>query len=235
MQPYFFPYVGYFQLIAQSDLFVFHDDVQYLKGGWINRNRVLRNGGPCWITLPVRKAAHYLPINQRFYHLEPAVTGRVLRRIDAAYRKAPRFAAIYPLIEDIVKFTAPNVATFNVNLIEALAVHLGIRTRFVSSSALDKDDQLTGQERVIDICRRLGASWYLNPIGGTHLYQRDRFAEAGIELRFLQPTVPPYPQFGQTPVPDLSIIDALMFNNDKAIDALLRAFQLVEGELSEAP
>jgi hypothetical protein len=118
MQPYFFPYIGYFQLIAQSDVFVFYDDVQYIKGGWVNRNRILRNGEPCWLTLPVRKEAFRLAINQRSYELERATVGRVLRRIAAAYLKAPRFEVIFPCVEELVNFGDANVAAFNMNLIE---------------------------------------------------------------------------------------------------------------------
>jgi WbqC-like protein family len=83
MQPYFFPYIGYFQLAACSDIFVFHDDVQYIKGGWVNRNRILRDGQPRWLTLPVRKGASRLTIQQRQYQLDEPVTARVLRRVEA--------------------------------------------------------------------------------------------------------------------------------------------------------
>ena len=226
MQPYFFPYIGYFQLMSQSDVFVFHDDVQYIKGGWINRNRILRNGAPAWLTLPVRQAASDLAINRRHYRLEPAEVAGVLRRLAAAYRKAPLFAAMFPLVAELMNFGDANVAAFNVNLLERLAARLAIRSRFVLSSAMAKDDGLTGQERVIDICRRLGATHYVNPTGGTRLYQPDRFAAAGIELRFLESTAPAYAQFGQAPVADLSIIDILMFNSDEATARLLPQYRL---------
>jgi hypothetical protein len=233
MQPYFFPYIGYFQLIFQSEIFVVHDDVQYIKGGWVNRNRILRNGEPCWVTLPVRKGSSRLVINQRYYQLERTDVMRVLRRIEAAYRKAPHFDATFPLIEELLNFGNANVAAFNVNLIERIAARLAIRTRFVLSSAMVKNDVLAGQERVIDMCRRLGATHYVNPIGGVRLYRPDRFAAAGIELSFLQTVASPYPQFGQTPVPDLSIIDILMFNSDQSVARLLRKYRLQPHQLRE--
>src|ERR1700676_2987667 len=161
MQPYFFPYIGYFQLIFHSDIFVLSDDVQYIKLGWVNRNRILRNGKPCWVTLPVRKGSSHLAINQRYYQLERTDVVRVLRRVEAAYRRAPGFDATFPLIEELLNFSDANVTTFNVNLIERIAARLSIGTRFVLSSAMVKDGSLTGQERVVDMCRRLGATHYV--------------------------------------------------------------------------
>ncbi len=235
MQPYFFPYIGYFQLMFQSDIFVFHDDVQFIKGGWVNRNRILRNGEPRWLTLPVRKAASQLAINRRYYQLEQANVERLSRRIEAAYRKAPCFAAIFPVVEELLKFGDANVAAFNVNLIERIAARLAIRTRFVRSSEMEKDDRLTGQERVIDICRCLGATHYVNPIGGVRLYQSDRFAVADIKLSFLKPAVSAYPQFGQAPVPDLSVIDILMFNSAESVARLLSKYRLQPHALEASP
>ena len=226
MQPYFFPYIGYFQLMFQSDISVFHDDVQYINGGWVNRNRILRNGLPCWLTLPVRNASSHLAINQRYYRLDPTDVVRVLRRLAGAYQKAPQFAAVFPVVEELMNFDDKNVAVFNVNLLERLARRLAIRTQFVSSSTMIKNESLTGQERVIDICRRLGATRYVNPIGGARLYQPDRFAAAGVELNFLEPVTPAYPQLGQLPVADLSIIDILMFNSGQSASRLLPLYRL---------
>ena len=226
MQPYFFPYLGYFQLILKSDVFVFLDDVQYIKRRWINRNRILLDGAPHWLTLPVREGGSELAINQRYYRLDRAIINKTLRRIEAAYRKAPRFAAIFPLLEDALRFDDANVAAFNANLIGRLATQLGIATPLERSSEIVEDVRLAGQERIIEICRCLGATDYLNPIGGAGLYRAGRFAEAGLGLRLLQPRIPAYPQFGVPPVPDLSVIDALMFNSDDALAHLLRSCRI---------
>ena len=227
MQPYFFPYLGYFQLMAACDVFVLHDDVQYIKGGWVNRNRILRNGGASWLTMPVCQGASHLAINRRFYQLEQPIVARLLRRLEAAYRRAIRFDAIFPFIAELLAFGAPNVALFNANLLQQIALRLGIGTRLVSSSALDKTANLTGVDRVLDICRRLGATRYVNPIGGTRLYAAERFAADGVTLRFLQPELPDYPQFGQPFVANLSIIDALMFNDDLVLDRLMGSYRLM--------
>ena len=186
MQPYFFPYIGYFQLMHNSDVFVFHDDAQYMKGGWVNRNRILVNGAPSWITLPLLKGSHRLNINHRKYQLEKPVVNRILRRIAAAYRDAPYFHPIMPILRDIMGFADPNVAMFNANLVQRISGHLGLTTRIVLSSALAKDNDLSGEARVINICRALGATHYVNPIGGTKLYAIENFTRYGIALSFLE-------------------------------------------------
>ena len=234
MQPYFFPYIGYFQLMAHSDVFVFHDDVQHIKSGWVNRNRILRNGMPCWLTFPVRAAPSNLPIDRRYYQHEPAVVARLLRRIAGAYRKAPCFSTTFPLIEQLLHFHETNVATFNVNALVRLADLLGIQTPFVRASYVEKDPSLTGEARVIEICQRLGAHRYVNPIGGTRLYSAQRFAEAGITLSFLYPALPTYPQFGQPSIPDLSIIDVLMFNDARTVAQLLPACRILSASEAKA-
>jgi hypothetical protein len=228
MQPYFFPYLGYFQLIAHSDVFVIHDDAQYIKGGWINRNRILTEGRASWLTLPVSRGAHDAAINGRRYQLDPSIVDRLLRRIDAAYATATTFKRTSMLVHEIMTCADSNVATFNARLLQRIAGHLAIPTRFVFSSQIAKDARLTGQERVIDLCARLGATQYVNSVGGSRLYQADRFAASGIELSFFESTVSPYKQFGQTFVPSLSIIDTLMFNSDQAMAGLLKQYRRIE-------
>lgn len=229
MQPYFFAYIGYFQLIAQCDIFVFHDDVQYMKGGWVNRNRILQNGSASWITFPVQRGAHDLAINRRTFQLIPDTKCKLLRQIHASYAQAPRFPEVFPFVEEIVACPCSNVADFNINLIKRICDRLGLRTRFVIASQLVPDNQLTGQARVIDLCLRLGATRYVNPVGGLALYQASRFAACGLELAFLKSIESPYPQFSGRPfVPFLSIIDVLMFNSDLDIAAQLARFQLLQ-------
>jgi len=146
-----------------------------------------------------------------------------------SYSKAPRFSAVFPLVEKLIKLANANVADFNDNLIERITAELGGRPKFIRSSELDKQSRLAGQERVVHICQRLGATHYVNPIGGTRLYDADRFARAGIGLSFLEPAEITYPQFGDPPVPNLSIIDVLMFNDAERVARMLKQYQLKPG------
>jgi len=227
MQPYFFPYIGYFQLIKACDVFVLHDEVQYIKGGWINRNRILKDGKTGWITFPVLRAVHERAINERYYKSDAGTRNRLLRRIEAVYRVAPRFSKIYPLIEEIMSFSDSNVAAFNVQLIDQVAAHLNIRTPLLLSSNLSKNNSLAGQDRVVDICRRLGATRYINLIGGRNLYSPDRFSCEGIDLSFLEPAVLGLTRSGAGSSTPLSIIDDLMNTDGASLPQLLKEYRVI--------
>lgn len=227
MQPYFFPYIGYFQLIATSDVFVLHDDVQYVMGGWVNRNRILLNGEDRLITFPVQKGAFDLPINARNYVGGNQGLRHIVNQVRQAYAKAPGYRQVFPLIEDLLMFADRNVARFNENLIRRVCDFIGVKTRIVISSSLDKDDSLSGQERVLDICRRAGATDYTNPIGGVKLYHQEMFQSAGINLHFLAAQNERYRQHDEMWVPFLSIIDVLMFNSVEEVRRLLGTYRLL--------
>jgi hypothetical protein len=221
MQPYFFPYIGYFQLMKAVDCFVFYDDAQYMKGGWINRNRILQNGAAAWWTFPIERDDFRLPIDQRRYARSPERTRSLLGKLDGAYREAPHFASTRALTADYFNDSHSVVSAFNQMHLADIARRLDIRCEFLLSSQLDQDSALGGEARVIDLCRGLGATHYLNAMGGTALYNAATFARAGIELGFVQPAMTDYPQLGRPHVPFLSIIDVLMFNPIERVRAML--------------
>ena len=229
MQPYVFPYIGYFQLINHVDQFVIYDDVQYINRGWINRNRILVNGQAKYFTLPVKKADRSLPINQRELADEfGSQKDSILRQIDTAYNKAPYYADVATLIKECFDFPEKNVALFVANSIRQFCQFLDIDTRFVVSSELQKPSGLKGEDHILEINKILGSTNYINPIGGTELYDHDRFAENGISLQFLETRGIEYPQFPKFEfVPFLSIIDVLMFNDKTKISELLGEFDLI--------
>lgn len=227
MQPYFFPYIGYFQLMHAVDCFVFYDDAQYMKGGWVNRNRILHAGAPRWWTYPVAREDYRLPISKRRYDRSAAHDRSLLDKLDTAYRRAPRHAEARAAVEHAMEGDEAGVAALNEQLLRRTAAGLGIACDFVRSSQVEHDRSLAGEARVVDLCRRLGATRYLNPMGGRALYHRDAFAAAGMELGFLQPRPRPYGQFGQPHVPFLSVVDVLMFNPPPAARAMLDDFDLL--------
>jgi hypothetical protein len=226
MQPYFLPYIGYFQLIAASDAFVLHDDVQYIKGGWVNRNRILLGGKDRMITLPVRYGPHDSPINRREYVDDRKSRVGLLNLIKEGYAKAPQFPRVFPMAEAMLADPDANVARFNGRSIRAICAYMGIRTPIVESSSIAKNDALAGEARVIEICRQMGATRYVNPIGGTGLYRSGAFAQHAIELCFLSTSDTPYRQMGSGWVPSLSILDVLMFNPLDALPSLLASYRL---------
>lgn len=229
MQPYLFPYLGYFQLMAASDVFVVHDDVQFIKGGWINRNRILVSGRCQWMTLPVADAPYTREIRQREYQVGQEHRDKLLRRLEGAYRNATNFAATMALIESILAFPERNVAAMNTHALREVASAIGIRTQLLVSSSLDKDCALRGADRVADICARLGATVYLNPIGGTGLYDSAFFDQKGLQLRFIECQPVPYAQGVEPFVPFLSIVDVLMHNKFAAIGGMLSQCRMLQG------
>jgi len=227
MQPYFLPYLGYFQLMASVDTFVFYDDVQYMKGGWINRNRILRQGQPAFLTLPVAHDHIERTIRERSYLLDARTIRKCCDSVAEGYRRAPFIERSLRFFRSMFEPPEANVARFNIASLRTLATRLGIRASLIDASGVDGHAHLHGQDRVIALCRRLGATTYLNAAGGTALYDETSFRDAGISLRFLRPALLPYRQFADPFVPGLSILDAMMFNDDDALHAAVNAGSIV--------
>lgn len=224
MQPYLFPYLGYFQLIRAVDAFVVYDDVNYIKGGWINRNYILAQGNKLLVTLPLQGASPNQLINQ------VAVGSRqekMLETIRHCYAKAPQFSTVFPLVEEIILQQEKNLASFLDHGLRRICEHLGLQPRWHISSALNKDNKLRGPEKVLAICEELGATHYINVPGGKELYDREDFARRGLQLSFIQPRPVAYRQFGDAFVPNLSIIDVMMFNDQEQCRKLLEEYELV--------
>jgi hypothetical protein len=216
MQPYFLPYIGYFQLISAVDTFVVYDAIKYTKKGWINRNRILRNGQAATISLPLRRASDALDIRDR--EIAPEFRGQdLLAQVHGAYRRAPQFQATFALLERIMATEERNLFLFIEHSIRVVSEHLDLGAEIRRSSDIPTDASLRGQDRVIATCAAVGTDRYVNPIGGLDLYSREAFATRGIELLFLRSNPIEYPQFGAAFVPQLSVLDVLMFNPLSAV------------------
>ena len=223
MQPYLFPYIGYFQLVSAVDQFVIYDDTNYIVKGYINRNRILLEGRAHTITVPVRKASQ----NKRICDLEIIFTNRkkLLKTIRLAYSKAPCFNSVYSLIEQVLAYGELQLSRFVANSIILVSKYLSIKTEFRFSSCIRVDNDLRIQDRVLAICRALGAKRYINAIGGMSLFNRAAFAQEGIELKFIRTHDIQYKQFEEF-IPKLSIIDVMMFNSKEEINGMLEMFEL---------
>lgn len=228
MQPYLFPYIGYFQLMAAVDTFVIYDDVQFIKNGWINRNRFLVNGQPHTYTFGVKNASTFLPINQREFASNHAYeTAKFLKYLRGNYAAAPFFEPVHALVADILAFERSNVAEKITHSLRRIKNYLGLATTLEVASSLNAATDLQAQERVMALCRFLNGTHYINAIGGQELYSREAFAEEGIQLSFLKTAPLSYPQFGAAFVPNLSIIDVMMFNSVEAVRKLLSMYEFV--------
>ena len=216
MQPYFLPYIGYFQLIAAVDVFIVYDNIKYTKKGWINRNRLLQNGADTLFSIPLGKDSDALDIRARQIAADFR-RDKLLNQIAAAYRKAPYFAQTFPLLEAIIGCQERGLFDFLHHALIRTCNHLKLNTEIRISSSIAIDHTLKSQDKVLALCAAVGARTYINPPGGVELYSRSAFAERGIELSFLRPLPFDYAQFGAPFVPWLSIIDVLMFNSIERI------------------
>ncbi len=216
MQPYFMPYIGYFQLIAAVDQFVVYDNIKYTKKGWINRNRILQNGKDAMFSLPLKRDSDTLVVAQRELAAD-FNRDKLLNQFIGAYRRAPYFEQNIPLLETIVLHKNSNLFGFIYHSIVSTCEHLGIGTEIRISSEIAINHDLKGQDKVLALCHGLGADVYINAIGGMELYDRDKFGTHGIELKFIRAKQFEYPQLGALFVPWLSIVDVLMFNPLNAV------------------
>jgi hypothetical protein len=224
MQPYLFPYLGYFQLMQAVDRFVLYDNVEYSKKGWINRNRILVNGQDSYISLPLRKDSDFLQIGERqLADAWPAERKKMLNRITASYAKAPFYKDSFPLIESALMFDDSNLFNFIHHSLVLLKSHFEIPCEIIVSSSIPGHESLKSEQKVIAICKELKAGTYINAIGGQELYQHENFKSEGIELHFIKMKPFEYKQFNNEFIPFLSIIDVMMFNSRETIKDFLNS------------
>jgi len=228
MQPYLFPYLGYFQLIAAVDRFVVYDDVSFMKQGWVNRNRILVNGAPHMFTLPLSDAGSFTAINAigtdpRRYD---AWSVKFLRTVSQAYSRAPNLRPVQDMLERVLHGPHERLVDLLVNGIREVMAYIGSRTELVPSSSVHANLHLSGQARILDICGREGADRYVNAIGGKELYNAAAFAERGIMLSFLRSRLPPYQQGRHAWVPGLSILDILLYVPQEELPGMMNAYDL---------
>lgn len=228
MQPYFFPYIGYFQYITACDRFVLYDDVQFIMRGWINRNYILYQGRRHLITVPLAKASPNKLISETMIAPEPKWAGKTLRTLEQAYRYAPYFPETFKLIQTVIEKPCNRISDLAGTSIIAVADSLGIDVSIVPSSKKYSNAQLDRAERIIDICWQENASRCIVPVGGSHMYDRNHFRRAGIILDYISPVIKPYRQFQEDSFePSLSIIDVLMFNGFEETASMAKEHELL--------
>lgn len=227
MQPYIFPYIGYFQLLNAVDKWVIYDDVNFIKKGWINRNYILINDRPSLYTIPLKNGSQNELINNVFISYNEAWRQKLLKKIEFSYKKAPFYATIYPLLEEVLSSKPTLIKDLNYLSLIRIAAYLDIDTEIIESSSIYGNRHLKGQDRIIDICKQNKCKTYINPSGGKKLYKNKVFLENKIDLFFHYPNAIIYNQYSkQEFVPWLSIIDVLMFNSVEEISRMLQDYKL---------
>lgn len=227
MQPYFWPYLGYFQLICAVDQFVIYDNIEYTKKGWINRNRYLCNGKDKYFTIPLKRDSDFLDIERR-YVSDDFDREKLKKQIEMAYKKSPNFQSIFPLFCDCIEYRGENLFDFIYYSIKKINSFLDINTDIIVSSTLGIGHEVKGKDKVLAICKKLGATEYINAIGGQTLYDKQEFKQNDISLSFIQmnPNIE-YQQFDNQFIPMLSILDVLMFNSVENVKRMLQEYTLI--------
>lgn len=226
MQPYLFPYIGYFQLMNAVDKFVVYDDVNFINKGWINRNRILVNGQPHLFTMPLKNVGQNVLIKDLRLAVDDRWEKKFLKKLELAYKRAANFNRIIVIVEQVVSTKSKFLRDWHLKSLELLRNYLGINATLVETSAEYNNRNLKGQQRIIDICVKENADQYINPIGGQELYDHRLFLDKHVKLNFIKSDDITYKQFNNEFMPWLSIIDVLMFNGKKKTKELLTCYSL---------
>ncbi|WP_299534704.1 WbqC family protein [Ulvibacterium sp.] len=228
MQPYLFPYLGYFQLVNAVDVFIFADDVNFMKGGFVNRNKILFHQEERYVTVPCVQSQNRLIKEIPIFKEAKRYPKNILRTIQQTYAKAPFYRDVFPIIESIFNSDVDSISTLASYSVELVSKYLKINVNFKFSAA--SFNHTKGQEksiRLINITKELGGDTYVNPIGGKKLYDKEFFENQGIKLVFLESEAITYPQFHENFIPNLSIIDVIMFNSKEDVNKLLNKYRLL--------
>lgn len=226
MQPYLFPYIGYFQLISSVDKFVIYDDVHFINKGWINRNNILVNNEKHLFTLPLKKSGQNKLIKDIEIHEPGEWKIKFLKTIETSYKHSDHFESAFKLISEIMNSNDVSVSSFNVFCLKIINRYLDIKTEIVETSGVYNNSDLRSQDRILDICFKENATGYFNLPGGADLYSHEIFNSKGIDLKFLMPDNFTYRQFDDHFTDSLSIIDVLMFNSRDRVKELLNKYVL---------
>jgi len=229
MQPYIFPYLGYYQLVNAVDIFVFFDDVNYINKGWINRNNILQQDKPLKFTVPLAKASQNRLINEIEISEYSKWRKDFLKSVEISYKKAPQFAFIFNWLNEFFTREYVLISDLAADSVKAVAKLLELPVMFKNSGSLNYKNDVTqnGEQKILKLCKILRAQKYMNPKNGIDLYNSDAFNAENIQLKFINMHEINYPQFLKNVfVPNLSIVDVLMFNSIDDIKNLLTEYSL---------
>lgn len=227
MQPYLFPYIGYFQLIACSDSFVLFDNVNFIKKGWINRNRIIVDQQEKLFTIPLGKISQNKLISEFHIHDWEESRKSFLHLIEQGYRKAPFFEETWPVLTESLNISDDQLVAVIKNTLRVFCEYLNITTPIFVASEIQGISELKGEDKIIDILSHFEVKTYVNPPGGRELYSQEKFKENNLNLKFLKlPLAKEYSQLSNKFIPYLSIIDLVMNVDRNLLINMVRSYEL---------
>ena len=228
MQPYFFPYIGYFQLCHAADHFIFFDDVNFITQGWINRNKILIESEPKLFTIPLRKASQNKKINEVEVDLGQMKKWRIKfkKTLLQNYGKSPYFDEVITLINNVLDGHHRNISELAIASIKKTAEFLELPLESSKSSKKEYDRDVTPQEKVFQLCKQTNATEYINLPGGKQLYKKVDFENHNIKLQFLTPFIHTYPQLSEGFTSHLSILDIMFLNSKETAKKMIANYAI---------
>ena len=228
MQPYVFPYLGYFQLIDSVDIFVFYDDVNFMKRSFINRNNILVNGQSKLFTIKLSKVSQNKLINETELLDQNSPLNDLLVSLKQNYKKAPYFKEVIGIVSQLNEEKHRSISDLSIKSVVLISNYLKIKTKFqLSSTSHSESKALSKSDRLVAINKKCGTNDYINAIGGLNLYNKTEFKKEGINLNFIESELKPYVQFENESIIGLSILDVLMFNSKDEIIKMIKNYKLI--------
>ncbi len=226
MQPYFMPYIGYWQLLQVADIFVIYDDVAFINKGWINRNQILTNNVQTMFTIPLIGASQNKKINEIEIEWKSNWEKKFIKTIEQSYSKSISYKFFIPVLTEILNYKTEKISDYIAHSIQKMVEYLEINVTILQSE-IYQNSNLKAQDRIIDICKQTATETYINAIGGKSLYDIDSFRGHQIDLKFIESLQLPYSQKSKTFIPYLSIIDLCMNVEQKDIKNHLNSYQFI--------
>lgn len=214
-------------MLNAVDKFVVYDDVNFIKGGWIARNRILSNGSPSYFSIVMQGASPFKLISEINVDTGFIWKKKLLKSIELSYKKAPYFEKVYPLVQNVIEIPSDLLVDYARESVLNVKDYLGIQTQVVPSSSVYNNSSLKSHERLIDICNIEHSDHYINPIGGIEIYSKEDFLQANIKIEFIKTLDITYRQYNEPFVANLSVIDVLMFNDVAAVKDFLEKYTLL--------
>lgn len=224
MQPYFFPYVGYYSLIKNTDKFIIFDTVQFIRHGWIERNRILKpNEGWQYIQVPLVKHNREVLINELEIRNSEPWREKLKAQLQHYKKRAPYYAECMDVIDACISLQTDSIVDLNEHILDVTCQYFGINfdCQIFSKMDLVIDEVKEADEWALNISKAMGVNEYINPPGGKEFFNREKYLQKDIELTFLGNNVQQYKQRRETFEPGLSIIDLMMFNDVSSINAMI--------------
>jgi hypothetical protein len=230
MQPYFMPYIGYFSLIKHTDRFVVFDTVQYINKGWINRNRIISESpkGFTYMTVPVKKLSRKMFIKDTLIDLSQKWKKKIRGQLAYYKKKAPFYFQIKNLMEDILMKEYQTITELNVEALSIVCKFLDMPFKYTifSQDRMGINSVNAPDEWALEICKKMGATTYVNPPGGKSFFNKDKYEFEGVDLNYLIMKLIPYKSVNGAYIPGLSIVDVLMFNDIDQVHMMMDSFEL---------